>query len=120
MKGADAVVDVDDFGVTFNPCCCPGSVSHRHQWNAGAAEPRETLVRVSGFLKPLSGDGRGEERLCQGALTGVCVCVCFPSRLINQMSFQYQCLIHLCIVFKFNSNVALGTSVKLFVSSNIF
>lgn len=96
MKATGAVVNVHDFCVTFNPCCCPGSVPHRHQWNSRTAEPRETLLRVSRLLKPLSGNGRGEERLGQGALTGVCVCVlelfmdceCYK----NNVTFQYQSL----------------------------
>lgn len=48
----------------------PGSVPDCHQWDTGAAEPRTAVIRLQGLPEPLPGDGRGPQRLCQGAAAG--------------------------------------------------
>lgn len=48
----------------------PGIVPDRYQWDARTAKPREAVVCVQGLPQPLSGDGRGPQRFCQGAAPG--------------------------------------------------
>lgn len=42
---------------------CLGAVSHSYQRDAGAAEPGETVDDIQRLPEPMSGDGRGEERV---------------------------------------------------------
>lgn len=55
---------------TDDPVPPLGAVPDRHQWDAGAAEPREAVIRLQRLPEPLPGDGRGPQRLCQGAAAG--------------------------------------------------
>lgn len=48
----------------------PGAVPDRYQRNSRAAEPGETVIRVQRLPQPLSGDGCGPQRLCQGVAPG--------------------------------------------------
>lgn len=50
---------------------CLGTVSHSNQWYTGAATSREAVDDVQGLLESMSGDGRGEAWLSQGAATGL-------------------------------------------------
>lgn len=44
---------------TDDPVPPLGAVPDRHQWDAGAAEPREAVIRLQRLPEPLPGDGRG-------------------------------------------------------------
>lgn len=48
----------------------PGAVPDSHQRDSRAAEPGETVIRVQRLPQPLSGDGCGPPRLCQGVAPG--------------------------------------------------
>lgn len=48
----------------------PGAVPDSHQWDSRAAEPGETVIRVQRLPQPLSGNGCGPQRLCQGVAPG--------------------------------------------------
>jgi len=56
--------------------CVAGAVSHSNQRDAGTAEPGEAVDNIQGLPEPMSGDGRGEERVCKRAAAGTAVCVC--------------------------------------------
>ena len=56
-------------------CSASGSVSHSDQRNSRATKPREAICDISRLPQVLSGDGRGETRVSQGAASGDCTIV---------------------------------------------
>lgn len=64
----------------------PGIVPDSYQWDTRTAKPREAVICVQGLPQPLSGDGCGPQRFCQGTAPGrstipiyrnLYICTCF-------------------------------------------
>lgn len=74
---------------TDDPVPLPlGVVPDCHQWDAGAAEPREAVLCLQRLPEPLPRDGRRPQRLCQGAAAGRSI----PDRLthVNILAMHVQ------------------------------